>query len=338
MSERMVPLTIIMPTYDGERFLRPQIESILAQTRGDFELLAMDDGSTDGTVAILDEYARRDRRMRRLPSSGNLGQRGRLRQLAQAATTEFLAIADQDDLWHPERNARLLDAIGDRAMAFGRSQLIDGEGRDLGRSILQSLGLRPDAGPLEALFQPLVSAHAAIMRRDRIDPATFHGWLEFDRAIGLEALFSTGLTYVDDAVVLHRIHGGNQHNAAAGEENSRPRLVSRQRARLSLRFIGSDRLNFYLTMEQLGRSAALPREMSRMFGELAGVCHNAWYYPKDRTSARDRWLENRLLHRLGPFAAGDEDLAAFRRQVASLTRPQLGLTNLKGAVVRYFER
>lgn len=327
--------SVIMPTYNGARFLRPQIESILAQSDGDFELLAMDDGSTDDTAAIVDDYARRDRRVRRLPSTGNLGQRGRLRQLTDAATGEYLAIADQDDVWHPERNARLLAAVGDRAMAFGRSQLIDGEGRDLGRSILEALELRPDVGPLQALFQPLVSAHASLVRRDRIDVATYHGAREFDLVMGLEALFSAGLAYVDDAVVFHRMHDANQHNVNIMGAGVRRRLVSRQRARLSVRFVKSDRLSFYMLVEQLGRSAALPRDVARTFMQVAGACHNAWYYPSDRAAARGPRLERLLHEKLDRFAGSEADLAVFRRLAASLTRPQFGWTNLRRVPEKY---
>ena len=328
-------LTVIMPTYNGSRFLRPQIESILAQTDPDFELLAMDDGSTDDTTSIVDEYARRDLRVRRLPSTGNLGQRGRLRQLTAAATGEYLAIADQDDIWHPERNARLLAAIGDRAMAFGRSQLIDEEGRDLGRSILEAFELQADIGPLEALFQPLVSAHAAVIRRSWMDVAAYHGTLEFDRAQGLDALFSTGLRYVDDAVVFHRMHDANQHNTNVLDTGKGHRLISRQQARLCFRFVSSDRLSFYVLMDQMGRSAALPRRVAGVFRKLAGACHNAWYYPSDRIAARPGRLERLLHEELDPFAASPADLAAFRRLTASLTRPQFGWTNLKRLPAKY---
>lgn len=332
----MPELSIILPTYNGGRFLPEQLESILAQSRADFELLVMDDGSTDGSATVVDEYARRDRRVRRLPSSGNLGQRRRLHQLIDAASTEFLAFADQDDVWHPERNARLLNAIGDRAVVFGRSQLMDAQGSDLGRSILEQFQLKLDAGPLASLFQPLVSAHAAIVRRPWIDIATLYGSIQFDRAIGLNAHYSTGLSYVDDAVVFHRIHEANQSNGSALASRVRRGLVSRYRARLSLSFVGAARHAFFSTLEHLARSAALPLETSRKFKRLTSACYNAWYYPHDRSTARGSWLERHLRDQLATYAASDTDLAVFTREVRSLTRSQYGFTNLREATKRYF--
>ncbi|MGE3191587.1 MAG: glycosyltransferase family 2 protein, partial [Vicinamibacterales bacterium] len=60
----MPALSVVMPVRDGERFLRDAIDSVLAQTFEDFEFLIVDDGSTDGTAALLDEYAGHDRRIK----------------------------------------------------------------------------------------------------------------------------------------------------------------------------------------------------------------------------------------------------------------------------------
>jgi hypothetical protein len=81
-------------------------------------------------------------------------------------------------------------------------------------SLLSCLDIDPEAaGPLTSLFRPLVSAHAAIVRRSWFDNSVFTGSMLFDHALGLSAQLSGGLVYVDDAVVNHRIHGGNQMNS-----------------------------------------------------------------------------------------------------------------------------
>lgn len=334
MSGTRIPLTVVLPTYNGARFLQPQIESILAQTRPDFRLLVVDDGSTDESASIIDDYARRDRRVRRLASSGNAGQRGRLRQLVQATSTEHVAFADQDDLWRPDRNALLLDAIGDRAIAFGRSQLMDGEGRDLGRSILEELGIDPRrAGPLRSLFRPLVSAHAAIVRRSWLDVAVLTGPTAFDWRLGVEALLSTGLVYVDEAVVHHRVHGDNQTNG----DLARPRrLLSGYRLRESTGFVRFDRFCFFLLSDQLSRSTALPIEVRRAFNEASDACRRAWYQPLDFKMGGGRRLERRLRTLLDGFAGSEDELTYFRKRVRSMTRSQMAPVNMAGAVARYF--
>ena len=160
-------LSILLPVYNAGRYLDTQLSSILAQDDNDLELVAVDDGSSDDSAARLIDAARHDSRIRPIPAHGNLGQRTRLRELLAHASGQFVAIADQDDVWHRDRNRLLLDAIGDRPLAFGRSSLIGADGATLGGTLLDRLGLTPDpAMALRSLFKPLVSAHAMIVRRD----------------------------------------------------------------------------------------------------------------------------------------------------------------------------
>lgn len=321
----MPALSVLLPTYNGQRFLHEQIDSILGQSDPDLELLVIDDGSSDATVGIVDDYARRDERVRRLASSGNRGQNRRIVALLAQARGDFVAIADQDDIWERERNARLLAAVGDCAVACGRSQLIDGEGRDLGLSILDAKGVVPGRiGPLGALFEPLVSAHAAIIRRCWVDVGAFYGVLPFDLAIGLEAAFSTGLRYVDDAVVHHRIHGGNQMNGGVLAERAQGRLLSKHRARTSLALVPAGRVALYQVLDQLARSGVLDLTSRRTFRHLADTCWNVWF----GIGGRGASLERELHERLDRYAASADDLAAFSRHVRSLTRTRLSPANL----------
>ncbi|WP_425228618.1 glycosyltransferase [Sphingomonas sp.] len=318
-------LSVVLPTWNGARFLRPQLDSILAQSDPDFELLAIDDGSTDETVAILDAYAQADRRIRRLPAQGNRGQNRRLIELIDAARGEFVAIADQDDVWGPDRNARLLAAIGDRALALGRSQLIDGDGADLGRSVLEAKGVdAARVGPLTALFVPLVSAHAAVIRRSWLDSGSFYGALPFDQALGLEALFSTGLIYVGDALVQHRIHGGNQMNGDVGAAGGRTRALSLFRARGSLGIVPAGRVQLYQTFAQLGRSGALTTDRRKLFRELADLCWGGWFALGASPGAMRRALHDRL----SGDAATPADLVFFSHRIGSLSRSRWTPGNL----------
>lgn len=326
-------ISVLLPTYNGGRFLREQIESILGQSDSDLEVIVVDDGSTDDSVAIVDEYARRDARIRRLPSAGNLGQRDRLIELADVATGTFIAIADQDDVWDRDRNARLLSAVGDRAVAFGRSQLVDQDNNALGGSLLAALDVdAPAVGPLSALFVDLLSAHAALIRRSWLNRGAFYGALPFDRALGLEALFSTGLVYVDGAVVRHRIHGSNQSNASVGR-TQKTKMVSPYRAKASLSFLQPSRLWFGQTLDQLGRSSALPPPLRADFAWLAGQCWHHWF-----GSGGDlRALEAEFHRRLAPFARDAADLAFFAERLRSLSRRRFAPVNLRLSW-RYYRR
>lgn len=97
-------VTIGLPCYNAAPFLAEALRSILAQTFTDWELIAVDDGSTDDTAAIL--AAVDDSRVRVLSDGANRGRCARLNQIAESATGEFLARMDADDVMFPERLAR----------------------------------------------------------------------------------------------------------------------------------------------------------------------------------------------------------------------------------------
>ena len=335
----MTLLSIIMPTYNGGKFIDAQLQSIIDQTHDNFELIVVDDGSSDETVEIVDATARRDSRVRRLPSVGNNGQRFRLVELVAATNGEFIAIADQDDFWHPERNEILLAAIGERAVAFGRSQLIDSEGRDLGKSILEASDIEPlHAGPLSTLFFPLLSAHAAIIRSSWLNRAAFFSAPPFDWVIGLEAMLSGGLAYEDSATVYHRIHGGNQMNGSIVKSDREKRMFSRSRLRKSTTFVETNRLDLITMLNQIGHSPVVDPKVRSAFKSAGDACRYAWFQYLSFEAFKNQALERRLHELLDPYAASPYDLAVFRRGVRSVTSGQYSPFNVRRGVGIYTGR
>jgi hypothetical protein len=98
-------LSVALSVFNGERYLAAAIDSVLAQTFTDFELLVLDDGSTDGTAAIICAAAARDGRVRPILRE-NRGLIASLNELIAAARAPVVARMDADDICHPERFAR----------------------------------------------------------------------------------------------------------------------------------------------------------------------------------------------------------------------------------------
>ena len=124
-------VSVLMSVYNGERYLRPAVEGILAQTFTDFEFVIIDDGSKDSSPTILREYAARDPRVK-LTIRGNKGLTVTLNEAFAQSRGKYLARMDCDDVALPERFARqvsLLDANPDVVCTGGYFQLIDGAGR-----------------------------------------------------------------------------------------------------------------------------------------------------------------------------------------------------------------
>ena len=124
-------ITVLMPMYNGERYVGAAIESILGQTFDDFELLVMDDGSDDSSPSIVRDYAARDRRIR-IVSRENRGLVATLNEGLERARGTYLARMDCDDLSVPERLQTQLDfmrAHPDYALCGSNAHIINRRGR-----------------------------------------------------------------------------------------------------------------------------------------------------------------------------------------------------------------
>src|SRR4051794_29608800 len=99
----MPKVTVLLAVYNGERYLREAIDSILGQTFQDFEFLIINDGSTDSTREIILSY--HDPRIRLVDNEDNIGQTRSLNRGLALAAGQFVARQDADDISEPERLA-----------------------------------------------------------------------------------------------------------------------------------------------------------------------------------------------------------------------------------------
>lgn len=106
MSPAVPAVSILMPVYNTERYLAEALDDLLAQTFTDFELIAVDDGSVDGSPELLEAYAARDRRVVLLRNDVNVGLPRTLNRGLEQCSAPLVARADADDRYHPERLAR----------------------------------------------------------------------------------------------------------------------------------------------------------------------------------------------------------------------------------------
>src|SRR5712691_3655370 len=129
----MVTVSVLMPVFNGEKYLSAAVESILAQTYPDFELVILDDGSTDGSLRMLQQFQRRNPRIR-IISRENRGYVKTANQLIGIAQGEYVALMAQDDIALPERLALQVAFLRKNPAVVcvgGSFELIDGEGRYL---------------------------------------------------------------------------------------------------------------------------------------------------------------------------------------------------------------
>src|SRR5262245_40553428 len=128
-------VSVVMPVFNGERYLVEAANSIFRQTHPDFEFIIVDDGSTDGTADLLADLRRQDDRVKVITQPHNLGVAAALNAGCQAARGIFVARMDADDVSLPDRfmeQTSFLNRRPDIALVGGAVQLIDQNGR-LGR-------------------------------------------------------------------------------------------------------------------------------------------------------------------------------------------------------------
>jgi len=164
-------ISVLMPVYNAAKYLATSLESIRAQTFGDFEFLAVDDGSTDRSLAILQQFGQKDPRIKIL-SRPNTGIVGALNDGLAAAKGEFVARMDADDLSHPERFAiqqRHLAAHPELVAIGSAVRMIDPGGAPLklfkANTDPQSLRAAVIAGQDIGIIHPAMMARRSVLEQ-----------------------------------------------------------------------------------------------------------------------------------------------------------------------------
>lgn len=134
----MPKVSVCLPVYNGRRFLRAAIETVLAQTHTDFELLVADDCSTDDSLAVVEELAARDKRIIVWKNPKNLGLFANYNACMERASGEYIKLFAQDDLFMPttlESHLNIFEKNADIAMVTGSRNIIGDTGE-----LLETLG------------------------------------------------------------------------------------------------------------------------------------------------------------------------------------------------------
>ena len=134
-------ISIAMATYNGELFIREQLDSILTQTFCDWELIVCDDGSSDQTLSILQEYANSDSRIKIYQNEVNLGFKQNFEKAIGLCIGEYIALCDQDDIWYPNHLEILYNQIGNYSLSIGNSDIVDVNNKYLNKRMSDTDGI-----------------------------------------------------------------------------------------------------------------------------------------------------------------------------------------------------
>jgi Glycosyl transferase family 2 len=308
-------VSVVIPVWNGERYLAASIESVLAQTHSDFELIIVDDGSTDGSAIIADRYARMDPRLRlvRQPNQGVAGARNTGLEVARG---EWVACLDHDDLMLPRRLERQIAFIAEHpdVKAFGSvCQYINEEGRPRGgHTIGAPVRSRADLdallkkGRLIGLIHPSVMMHRDTIRSlGGYDPAMEPAE---DLDLWMRVAEAGHLVLQDDEVLTkYRVHAGSIIGANATKGWQASMLVE---ARAAARRAGrpepmmADFLEEWHAKPIRQRLEQTRQRLGWIYYRLAGVAltNRRWHIGLARLAAafclRPLYVASRLIQQL----------------------------------------
>jgi glycosyltransferase involved in cell wall biosynthesis len=206
-------VSVALTTYNGASFLRQQLDSIFQQSYKSLEIVAVDDCSTDGTVEILKKYSKRFP-LRYIANKKRLGFIKNFEHAISLCGGDFIALADQDDVWKPEKLEILISQIGDRSVACSDFSLIDDKGFLIAPSFRRDLNVPiPDFAKqfYSLVFINFVQGCTCLFRKnfkEYILPIPIEA-MSHDWWIGIVATQRNGIAYVDSPLVMYRQHRKN---------------------------------------------------------------------------------------------------------------------------------
>jgi teichuronic acid biosynthesis glycosyltransferase TuaG len=118
MSKNKALVSIVMPAYNCEKYVIEAINSVLAQTYRNWELLVLDDGSKDNTLRIIEEFSQKDSRIKALPNGKNMGVSATRNRGIELASGDWIAFLDSDDMWEPEKLEKQFEIVEKEAAEF----------------------------------------------------------------------------------------------------------------------------------------------------------------------------------------------------------------------------
>ena len=157
-------VSIVMPTYNAVKYIQGAVESVLRQTYTDWELLIVDDGSTDGTEQMIQNLIKMDERVKLVKNKENIGVAETRNRGVELAKGEWIAFLDSDDIWHPNKLQEQLELYQRNGMPF----IFTGSGfmDENGKLLNYELSVPQIIGYKELLKQNVISCSSVLIKKE----------------------------------------------------------------------------------------------------------------------------------------------------------------------------
>lgn len=246
-------VSIALCTYNGERFLCKQLDSLLAQTHRPIEIVVTDDQSTDSTWKILNTYlARHPDLFKIYQNEHNLGYVKNFEKVVGLCTGDYIALCDQDDIWLPNKISEHLADIGDFSLTYSIPSCIDEQDNPIDTPPFKVNRLTGRC-PLNLLFHTCVTGHLALVKKEVIARALpFPARVKaHDIWIPLVAAALDGIHASDKILSYYRMHSANvSRNKNTPKEYNPLKKILRRRQTIHQRL--EDRISFLEEFRKTG--------------------------------------------------------------------------------------
>jgi glycosyltransferase involved in cell wall biosynthesis len=213
-------VSVALCTYNGSAYLREQLDTILQQTYSHIELVVVDDVSTDDTLSILKEYAAKDHRIQLYVNESNLGFNLNFQKAISLCKGEWIAIADQDDIWDKQKIETMLQLWpGDSKFIFSLSGNFHNNNFE-GRTPAPNVYYAPIDDTRKLVFNSPVHGHACMFKKQLFAECTpFPNDIFYDWWMSMVAASYGVVGYIPLTLTWHRVHASNSSRLLTSIEN-----------------------------------------------------------------------------------------------------------------------
>lgn len=219
-------VSVVICTYNGEQFIKEQLETVCLQSYSNLEIIIVDDHSTDNTLTILKKAAEKDSRIKLFVNEKNIGYNYNFNKAVGLSSGEIIAFCDQDDIWETQKIEVLLNAWPEEAgLIYSNSIRFQGK-LDKSQCKKNKIYRRFEGkDPRKIALFNTINGHAMLVKRALVNLSMpFPENVFYDWRMAVIAAANGGVAYVDQILVYQRVHEKNAsfgQSAQAGFKNER---------------------------------------------------------------------------------------------------------------------
>lgn len=199
-------VSIAMTTYNGEKFIKKQLDSIINQTYKNLEIIICDDGSIDRTIDIIKEYQKKDKRIKLYINEKNLGFSKNFEKAISLCKGDYIALSDQDDIWELDKIETMVKNINDAVLIYGDEKLIDENDNIIADSFFQITEYIPENDNYKKFYTNChIYGHNMMFKKELVKdlfPIPFN----YDIWIALKASKKGKIKYINKVLGYYRQH------------------------------------------------------------------------------------------------------------------------------------